>query len=262
MNPAKKTPASLVRAYVGHRQCFVLGSLSLLFFVSMTGNAQQACRKVTFQSQVKKGETFQKPITPALMFLLKPTSDGWQIEMQTSPASQHDAAEVATPPYQSINPLLLTTGYGMRAQDAVAWNPRNFQFVTKPAQIAEASQDLELEIHKPGPTDFDKGYSANSEKPTKDAEMRLIALAMNSPHGQLRILDASLVPGTADQSAAAATVASHWRTTPHTLVQPAAGTAATPSGSLESLKFEVTLWLPRGLQLAAGLRPVAAACPQ
>lgn len=228
--------------------------LGLCFFPVTAALAQQACRKVVFKAAVNKGDTFQKAISPKLAFVLKPTASGWQIEMQPPDSPPpHDAAEVATPPYESINPLLLTTDYGMRAQDAVAWNPRPFEFATGGATGLLASHDLDIEL--------DKSPSAD-DKLKKVAEMRLIALAMNSAHGELRILDASLVPGTADQSAAAATVASHWRTTPHTLVQPTAGSQATALGSLQSLRVQVTLWMPRSVTLVPGLHPVPVSCPQ
>jgi hypothetical protein len=214
--------------------------------------AQQSCRKVVFDGSVKRGETFRRPLNQQLTFLLLPTSSGWRIEVQPSGAAlSHDAAEVATPPYQSVSPLLLTTDYGFRAQDVVSWNPRQFEFATDAAIAANASKDVDTDLNP-----------SSDAKTKQETELRLVRVAMNSAHGELQILDASLVPGTADQTAAAASVAAHWRTTPHTLLQPSAGTKASAGGSVESLRFKVTLWLPRALTLAAGLHPTSAACPQ
>jgi len=214
--------------------------------------AAQKCRKVSFAAEVGAGQEYRHAISARQAFLLKPVANGWRIEVvpatTTTAVSRHDAAEVATPPYQSVSPLLLTTDYKFRAQDVVSWNPREFQFATNLEHIEQASADEDIL--------FDK--SADAAKRSQ-AEQRLIALASSSApdsaRGQLQILAASLVPGTADQVPAAAAVASHWRTTPHTLVQPHAGAAASPLGTVESLRFAVSLWIP-----AAGAN--ASACPR
>lgn len=227
-------------------------SIALCLAVLSSASAQQSCRKLTFDGQIARGEPFNHAITRNLNFSLTPVASGWRIEVQaTGSKSAHDAAEVATPPYQSVNPLLLTTDYGFRAQDAVSWNPRDFQFVTDAETLSDASRDEDALL---------SGKLSPAQKSALAS--RLIEVTRSSAHGQLRILDASLVPGTADQSPVAASVASHWRTTPHTLVQPRQGSNSSPLGTVVSLKFEVTLWLPEIIAVAPGLHAVAAPCPR
>ena len=49
--------------------------------------------------------------------------------------AKHDYAELATPPYESVSPLLLSTDFSFRAQDAVAWNPRRFRYADNSAEF-------------------------------------------------------------------------------------------------------------------------------
>lgn len=224
-----------------------------LALVAAQGAVSQTCHKVVFDGEVHKGEAFSRRINPGLQFSLRPLASGWKVEVLAGTLRlPHDAAESATPPYQSVNPLFITTDYSFRAQDAISWNPRKFQFATDPATAASASQDVDTLIkNPPAPDQLDRA-----------AEGRLVALATHSAHGQLRIMDATLVPGTADQTGAAAAVASHWRTTPHTLAQPKPPSASTPLGEVQSMKFEVTLWLPRGVPVERSLHATSSACEQ
>lgn len=228
-----------------------LSVVALLALSLPLARAQQGCRKISMEGDVRRGASFDRAITPQMNFLLQPTDTGWRIEVQPAGKPlQHDAAETATPPYASTSPLLLTTDFGLRAQDAVSWNPRRFSFVANPTQAESASRDEDIVLDK-----------KLDPKQMQAPQMRLIGLAMHGAHGEFQILNASLVPGTADQSAAGAALASHWRTTPHTLVQPPAGSKASQLGSLEQVHFKVTLWLPPGTALARGVHATPAACP-
>jgi hypothetical protein len=229
---------------------FAFGFAVFVALLPGAAAAQRGCRKVEFDGAVARGQEFSRALSGDLTFDLQPVAAGWRIRVLYSASHPvHDAAEVATPPYQSINPLLLTTEYGLRAQDVVSWNPRQFQFVAEgPDKALSADEDTLL-----------SKTSADREKSA--AEKRLIAAVAHAWHGELKILDASLVAGTADQAPAASAVASHWRTTPHTLVQPEQGKPATALGEVESLKFRVTLWMPVSARVKKELRGVAAACP-
>jgi len=76
----------------------------------------------------------------------------------------------------------------------------------------------------------------------------------------LRILDARIVPGLADQAQMAATVASHLAETPHTVDQ-----SATPSplGRVEELRFRVELDLAAGVRALPGsdIEKISCAAP-
>ncbi len=81
----------------------------------------------------------------------------------------------------------------------------------------------------------------------------LAELASRQPEGALEILDAHLVPGTADQTRAASMVAGHFADTAHALEQPAGG-RPTPLGTLTWIRFRVSLALPPGQHAATGSR--------
>ena len=55
---------------------------------------------------------------------------------RAEPRGSEDYAELATPPYRSVNPLLISTDYGFRSQDAVGWNPRRFRFAGTAAEFS------------------------------------------------------------------------------------------------------------------------------
>jgi hypothetical protein len=133
----------------------------------------------------------------------------------------HDFAELATPPYRSPNPLLLSTDFSFRAQDAIAWNPREFHYFTTASQLNTAEQ----------------AYQASLREPNRPAAgAALFPLLGQACTGELRITDARIVAGTADQSAMASTVASHFAQTAHTLATDA---APTKLGRLAGLRFRV-----------------------
>ena len=53
---------------------------------------------------------------------------------------------LATPPYESISQREVGTTFGIRAQDAIGWNPRSFRFFTNPALFRKA-QKLYFDLH-------------------------------------------------------------------------------------------------------------------
>lgn len=225
----------------------------VLLLLPVASLAQRGCHKIELDGAVTRGQEFQRQLGGALTFDLQPLPSGWRIRVLNGESSAlHDAAEVATPPYRSINPLLLTTDFSFRAQDVISWNPRQFQFVTSPDAAKDGANNEEFLVEGDG-----------TPEAQRRAQSQLVELASKASHGELRITDASLVPGTADQSPAAQGIASHWRTTAHTLVQPENGKSATPLGEIESLKFRVTLWLPRSVELTREWRHAAlVSCPQ
>jgi hypothetical protein len=115
--------------------------------LSLSGSAQ--ARSIRFSGEVSKGEEFRKALAGGLIFVLSPTGivpgaiGGWTIEV--SPQGDHpkgcdDFVWVATPPYRFYNARYLDTSYGMTAQDAVKFTPRDFRFVVS---CADYSRELE-----------------------------------------------------------------------------------------------------------------------
>ena len=220
--------------------------------------ATGACQRAVVEGEVRAGESFARPIGGGLEVRLEALSwgSGWLLRVLpvAGPRPAHDYAELARPPYASVSPLLLSTDFSFRAQDAVAWNPRRFRFAASSAEFAKISAAFE-KYRKVTP-------------PTVAAESDLAATVSEAPEGMLQILDARLIPGTANQSRMAAMVASHFSTTAHTVEEPAEGSGGgkgVPLGKLMRVRFRVSLDLPRGfradLRADHGVRVEAHKCP-
>jgi hypothetical protein len=199
------------------------------------------------EGEVRAGERWARPVGNGLQVMLEPLASGWVLRLLPAegPRPPHDYAELATPPYQSVSPLLLSTDFSFRAQDAVGWNPRRFRFVPD----SEAYRRL-LKAYQV--------YRA-TQPASASAQAELVKLVSQMPEATLEIVDARLVPGTADQTRAAAAVASHFLTTAHSLDQPADG-RATALGRLNWVRFRVSLDLLPGFRAAPGVALERRAC--
>ena len=212
--------------------------------------APPACRRATWTAEVQAGAPFQHALGDGLNILLVPIHSGWilRVEPAAGPLPPHDYAELATPPYNSVTPLSISTDFAFRAQDAVGWNPRHFRFASSRAAFAELEQTY-------------AAFMAAGPQPPLALQSRLAGQVARTAEGTLTILDARLVPGSADQWQAAAAVASHFSATAHTLDLPAEG-QATPLGRLVWLRFRLDLDLPPGFRPDASLPTVPRPCAQ
>jgi hypothetical protein len=179
------------------------------------------CRRVIFEGDVHAGDSFDKAFTTNLRFYLEPLRSGWIVRVldRSGVRGRHDYAELSTPPYRSVSPLLISTDWSFRAQDAIAWNPRRFRYAASKGELNQLAG-------------LYAGVMANDGK-ASTAAARLIA---SQPEGVLRILDARIAPGMANQAQMAAVVASHLAETPYT-VDRSGGAAAL--GKIEELRFRV-----------------------
>jgi hypothetical protein len=195
------------------------------------------CLQAVFEGDVKAGQSFEREFAPGLKFLLEPLNQGSGWIVRVLPVGQlrgaHDFAELATPPYRSVTPLAVSTDFAFRAQDAVGWNPRRFRY----AKDAASARRLE---------GLYAGVIANDAR----ANSELAELTMQQPEGELQILNAVMVPGTANQWQQAAAVALHFENTPHEVEQ---GTQPTSLGNLEELQFRVKLQLEPRVRAAQGV---------
>jgi hypothetical protein len=96
------------------------------------------------------------------------------------------------------------------------------------------------------------GEYVRTPVPSAAPQDGLAQLVSRTPEGTVQILDAHLVPGTADQARTAAMVASHFSTTAHSLEQPADGRGSA-LGRLTWLRFRITLELPAGFKMDRGV---------
>lgn len=223
------------------RLSWIIGLFYGLFYAANeSGWAQElppsGCKVAVVEGDLEAGKNLWRPIGDGLTAWFQATRSGWILRIipAAGAVADHDYAELATPPYQSVTPLALTTDFSFRAQDAVGWNPRRFQFATSPAQFGRllaAYQRYRASGWKSGPSEAD-----------------LTEQIGHTAEGKLTILDAKLEPGMADQGKMAASVSSRFEQTAHTLV-------AAPNGKPSDLGR--LLWVRFRLELAlpAGFRP-------
>jgi len=227
----------------------LLAVVSCLFLPisSFAAPAPSACTVGVLEGEVKAGENFVRPIGGGLELMLEALPSGWIVRVlpAKSPRARHDYAELATPPYHSVSPLLITTDYSFRAQDAIGWNVRRFRYATNSSSFAELLRAYER--YEPG-----LGKDATRQE-------ALATLVAQEPAASLTILDARLVPGTADQPRTAATLASHFLSTAHTIEPPSDG-KPTALGAIRWIRFRVELVMPPSLRPAPGLKVRHAGC--
>ena len=221
----------------------------VLSFSSFAMARPASCTVGVVEGEVKAGESFVRPIGGGLELMLEALRSGWIIRFLPAkgPRPSHDYAELATPPYHSVSPLLITTYYSFRAQDAIGWNVRRFRYATNPASYAGLLQA------------YDR-YEAGAGKDAV-SQQSLASLVTQEPAASLTILDARLVPGTADQPRTAATLASHFLSTAHTIEQPPAG-KPTPLGTIRWIRFRAELTIPTSMKPARGLQLRYTGCGQ
>lgn len=235
---------------------FRLSALVLSFAAVLhPGNACAAppagiapCSTGSIEGELNAGRPFLKPIGNGLSLYFQAIQSGWILRIVPTSGAlpDHDYAELATPPYNSVTPLSVSTDFAFRAQDAVGWNPRHFRFATSAAAFARLREV------------YGKLIAAGTA-PSPALESELAQQLALTADATLTILDARLVPGTADQWRMAAAVASHFSSTAHTLVEDP-GEAASPLGRLVWLHFRVQLELPSGFRASSFLRTLPRNC--
>jgi hypothetical protein len=206
------------------------------------------CRQATIDGELFAGKGLARPIGNRLVLYFQPIASGWILRVlpQAGLQGEHDYAELATPPYQSVSPLSISTDFAFRAQDAVGWNPRRFRFATSELMFNRL-EEAYFSFEHAGAT------------PAAALQVELANQIAHASEGTLTILDARLTPGTADPWRAAATVSSHFQSTAHILVQPPDG-VATPLGKLLWLRFRISLDLPSAFRPEEGLKLMPYIC--
>ena len=236
----------------------------LALMAALSGAATvQSCEKVTLTGEVNAAQEWKAAFGQGWIFRVVPVRPGdhgytgWDLVVdREQPAGFPDALLLATPPYNSINEHEVGTTFGLRAQDAIGWNPRSFRFLIDPDTFQE-SQRLFKALG--GTRRQMEASGANGED--RPGMQRLLKLSQKSSAGQFRILDARLAPGTSD----AASYAENWalasQKTQHAF-EPAARGVASPWGELHWMKFSITLWLPATWKPPSALHAVRAACSE
>jgi hypothetical protein len=106
-----------------HHSSLILLAAGLVF-------AQE--KPLKFAGEVKAGQEFRKSIGRGLVFLLKADEDGWIIDVQPEAArgeSCRNYSTVIAAPLRGYTPNDLNVSYGMTAEKAVKFTPREVSFV-------------------------------------------------------------------------------------------------------------------------------------
>src|SRR5580700_4257051 len=144
--------------------------------------SQPACKAAIVEGEVNAGQPYSQAIGGGLRLYFQPLSSGWIVRVLPSsgPAGEHDYAELATPPYQSVTPLAISTDFAFRAQDAIGWNPRRFRFATSAASFHRLEQAY-------------LRFEAGGAAPSADVQAELARQIAQTSEATLTILDSRLV---------------------------------------------------------------------
>jgi len=181
--------------------------------------AEHKCQRLVLNGEVSAGQAFERKIGGNLLFRLNPKTalSGWTIEViseHTGDPAHSEYVWVVNPPYRSFNTSFLDTSYGIKAKDAVAYPPREFNFVLTEDQFKRAADLVEILIMSRPLSD-----KRPQEEIDKEWNMAREALArLPVAKGRLTIAD-SRVADSAGKS---------------------------DLGSIDWLKFEVELHVPCG----------------
>jgi len=250
------------------RQCSAASS------ASGTSNPHQySCRIVRLTGDVSEGHEWSAAIGEGWLFRMVPIPprsnskdghaySGWDLVVDREKGGGYpDALLLGTPPYGSLNEREIGTTFGMRAQDAIAWEPRRFHFLTNLRDWTRARELFPAVIEGSG-SDV---APSNSPTRNKAAYELLQIVGKNSgsgrtASGEFSVLDARLKSGVSDPPAYALQWAAHLGQVPHKLEQ--ADAVPGPMGELLWLRFGVTLWLPGSWKAPPRLASKSASCAQ
>ena len=228
------------------------------------GPPKRNCARVAIEGEVSAGREWRAPLGQGWIFRVVPIAEsvhgysGWDLVVDREPAAGYpDALLLATLPYNSINEREIGTTFGLRAQDAIGWNPRSFRFLSNPAEFKEAQRSF-LELSQSGFAAGAEGKPGMSKERAAETMARLLELEKGASHGEFRILDARIVPGIADPKPFAQAWALASRHTPH---ETESADQASERGKLQSMRFRITLWLPAQWNAPPGWRSARVSCP-
>lgn len=224
--------------------------------------AQSPCQKIVLLGDVSMGHEWKAPIGQGWFFRVIPIQpanssySGWDLVVDRDPpAGFPDALLLATPPYNSINEREVGTTFGLRAQDAIGWNPRSFRFITDPGEFEQA-QAAYRELARVG--GLQAGPSKGATPAQAAATRKLVGLLRSNASGQFRIVDAHLAPGVADAQPYAETWALQSMKTRQSYDSP--GFAPTPLGQLHWISFSISLWLPGSWKTPPSIHGTPSSC--
>ncbi len=225
-----------------------------------------SCERIQITGEVNRGRQWNAAFGEGWVFRVLPIVShgeadvsGWDLAVDRAhPAGYPDALLLATPPYNSIGEREIGTTFGLRAQDAIGWNPRHFHFLIRLAALREGQRAFRELNHQ---TQLLGGSASVPNDAMKKATAQLVALEHDSPRGEFRILDARIWPGAGQPAPYAQNWALQSEKTPHSDVS-MMGNPPTPLGRLDWMRFSITLWLPAGWKAPQSVAASPAPCGQ
>jgi len=246
------------------------GSSSARVLQRQSPRTTEHCRKLVLAGEVSAGQQWSAPIGQGWVFRVVPippsgkSYSGWDLVVNRAEDDEYpDALLLATPPYGSLNEREIGTTFGLRAQDAIAWSPRRFHFLTSKRDL-ERARELFRAMMTAGGTK--PGTSADAAVQTKTASDLLSLVTMAGDRGsrvaagQFEVLDARLAAGVADPPAFAQQWAMHLDQIPHSVAE--LGQKPSARGELLWIRFAVTILLPEGWKTPAGTSSEEAKCAE
>ncbi len=219
------------------------------------GRAVTECTRIQLDGAVTAGKEWQAAVGQGWRIRLvpiAPSGKGYQgcdlAFDRESGGGYPDALLLATPPYGSLNEREIGTTFGLRAQDAIAWSPRRFRFLTT---VGALEQGRKL---------FGRLATLGGGRWAVDGDVsrELLQLVSGASEGKLTIASAEIVTGTADPAPYARQWATQLGRVPHTIL-PSQG-AGSERGEVHLMRFTITLALPKEWKTAPGVPRAAAGC--
>jgi hypothetical protein len=249
------------------RERLLLGVIVFASAVAHSGTlSKTTCQRVTIEGRVNAGREWNLPLGEDWIFRILPVSSssseysGWDLVVdRQQPAGFPDALLLATMPYNSINEREIGTTFGLRAQDAIGWNPRSFRFLLNAADFREAQQLFRSQMTIAPRASANAAHDPAA--PRDNPLSRLVELRQRASSGELRILDAAIVPGVADPAPYAQAWALAASRTPHQIEAAPTGKSSA-LGALNRMRFSLTLWFPAHWRIPPELHSERAPCPE
>jgi hypothetical protein len=158
------------------------------------------CTRIVFEGEVNTGVDWTVSLGEAWVFRVLPIPplpagySGWDLVVDRHPpAGFPDALLLAPMPYNSINEREIGITFGLRAQDAIGWNPRSFRFIVSPEDFRAGQQLFGSLAASTGPAS-PTGGSGDPKQGDRQAMARLLEIRQPAATGEFRILDARIVP--------------------------------------------------------------------
>lgn len=213
----------------------------------------KTCQRVQFTGEVAAGAEWRASIGQGWVFRVVPIHgySGWDLVVDQEPAAGYpDALLLATPPYNSLNEREIGATLGLRAQDALGWNPRSFRFMTN-ASAFRGAQQFFLNLERSG----------ELAHPNSAQLAKFLGLQQHSAAGEFRILDARLTPGIVDPQPFAQNWVRAFSQTSYTIQPPPDG-RSTPAGTLNWMRFNLLLTLPANWKFPPSVHADQLPCSQ